>query len=105
LPLHIQQEILTHDGSESILSGNVLDKEVQNIDTHNKIVPPNSVEFVDQVEIKNCPCLLNVRRPHDVYLPHTPDSNNGRLSLYWKFSNQEFSTVLPAYHQFVKFKN
>ena len=105
LPLHIQQEILTHDGSESILSGNVLAGNLANLDEYNKLITPNSVELVDQVEIKNYPCLLNARRCHDVYLPHTPDSNNGRLSLYWKFSNQEFSTIHTAYHQFVKFKN
>lgn len=105
LPLHIQQEILTHDGSESILSGINLSKNLPGLDEYNnRVVPPNIVELVDQVEIKNYPCLLNVRHPHDVYLHDIPDSNNGRLSLYWKFSNEEFSTVRTAYHQYVQSK-
>jgi hypothetical protein len=102
--LHIQQEILTHDGSESILSGVNLTENLKGLNEELKVIPPNSVEFADQVEITNYPFLLNVRHPHDVYLPDIPDSNNGRLSLYWKFSNQEFSTVLTAYHQYVQSK-
>lgn len=103
LPLHIRQELLTHDGSESLLSGFWLSENLIGVNEH-KVVPPNSVELVDRVEIKHYPCLLNARRCHDVYLPDTPDSNNGRLSLYWKFSNQEFSTIRTAYHNCVQSK-
>jgi hypothetical protein len=103
LPLHIQQELLIHDGTESLLAGIHLHTMLRSRN-ESSIVNPTCVKLVDQVEINHCPCLLNARHCHDVYLPRNPDSSQGRLSLYWKFSNQEFATVKTAYQKYVQSK-